>query len=90
MAGLFFFQFFQPVRSVQNCSDCLVWRTQSVIEGALLEVNMDRFVRSQNVERYRDLLDSKTGEPMRQTILMLLAEEQQKQKDAGDSIQSVL
>ena len=61
-----------------------------MIEGALLEVNMDRFVRSQNVERYRDLLESKTGEPMRQTILLLLAEEQQKQKDAGDSIHSVL
>jgi hypothetical protein len=51
---------------------------------------MDRFVRSQNVERYRDLLDNKTGEPLRQTILMRLVEEQQKQKVAGDSIQSVL
>jgi hypothetical protein len=47
---------------------------------------MERFIRSQNVERYRDLLESKTEGPMRQTILMLLAEEQQKQKDAGDSI----
>jgi len=46
---------------------------------------MDRFIRSQNVERYRHRLESKIDEPMRQTILMLLAEEQQKQKDAGDS-----
>jgi len=46
---------------------------------------MDRFIRSQNVERYRHRLESKIDEPMRQTILMLLAEEQQKQKDADDS-----
>jgi hypothetical protein len=47
---------------------------------------MDRFVRCQNVERYRHFLESKTVEPMRQTILKLLAEQQQMQKDAGDLI----
>jgi hypothetical protein len=46
---------------------------------------MDRFVRSQNVERYRRLLESVTEESKRQTILILnlLGEERQKQKDAS-------
>jgi len=44
---------------------------------------MDRFVRSQNVERYCRLLESVTEESKRQTILNLLGEEQQKQKDAS-------
>ena len=44
---------------------------------------MDRFVRSQNVERYRRLLESVTEESKRQTILSLLGEERQKQKDAS-------
>ena len=45
---------------------------------------MDRFVRRQNVERYRHLLESVTQVLERQRILKLLGEEQQKQKDAGD------
>ena len=44
---------------------------------------MDRFARSQNVERYRRLLESVTEESKRQTILNLLGEERQKQKDAS-------
>ena len=44
---------------------------------------MDRFVRSQNVERYRRLLESVTEESKRQTILNLLGEERQEQKDAS-------
>ena len=44
---------------------------------------MDRFVRSQNVERYRRLLESVTEKSKRQTILNLLGEERQKQKDAS-------
>ena len=44
---------------------------------------MDRFVRSQNVERYRRLLESVTEESKRHTILNLLGEERQKQKDAS-------
>jgi hypothetical protein len=57
-----------------------------------MEANMDRFLRRQNDERYRRLIESvsedgsKTKETKRQTILNLLAEEQQKQKDAGDQI----
>ena len=48
---------------------------------------MERFIRCQNVERYRRLLERVTDEPDRQTILKLLAQEQQKQRDAGDPIQ---
>jgi hypothetical protein len=44
---------------------------------------MDRVVRSQNVERYRRLLESVTEKSKRQTILNLLGEERQKQKDAS-------
>jgi hypothetical protein len=53
---------------------------------------MEKFVRSQNVERYRRLIESiredgsLTAETRRQTILKLLAEEQQKQRDAGDLV----
>ena len=45
---------------------------------------MDRFIRCQNVERYRRLLERVTQESDRQIIINLLAEEQRKQKDAGD------
>jgi hypothetical protein len=41
---------------------------------------MDQFVRSQNVERYRRLLERVTDESDRQQIINLLAEERQKQK----------
>ena len=47
---------------------------------------MDQFVRSQNVERYRRLLERVTDELDRQQIIDLLAEERQKQKDAGDPV----
>ena len=47
---------------------------------------MDQFVRTQNVARFRRLLERVTEESDRQTIFNLLAEEQQKQKDAGDPI----
>ncbi len=55
-------------------------------------VNMDRFVRMQNVECYRRLIKSVSEDvsmaeqTRQQTISRLLAEEQQKQKDAGDQI----
>jgi hypothetical protein len=48
------------------------------------EANVDQFVRSRNVERYRRLLERVTEESDRQQIINLLAEERQKQKDAGD------
>jgi hypothetical protein len=47
---------------------------------------MGEFVRSQNVMRYRRLLERVTDESDRQTIIKLLAEERQKQKDAGDPV----
>jgi hypothetical protein len=50
---------------------------------------MERFIRCQNVERYRRLLERVTEEPDRQTILNLLAEKQQEQRDAGNPIQFV-
>ena len=45
---------------------------------------MDRFVRAQNVQRYRSLLERATEVTDRETLLSLLAEEEKKQKDAGD------
>ena len=48
---------------------------------------MDRFVRRENVKHYQELLKTVKDEAERQRILKLLAEEQQKQKDAGDKIE---
>jgi len=47
---------------------------------------MDQFVRSQNVERYRRLLERVIDESDREQIINLLAEERKKQKDAGDPV----
>ena len=46
---------------------------------------MEQFIRRRNVERYWRLLDGLSNESERQTILQLLVEERQKQKDAGDA-----
>ena len=46
---------------------------------------MEQFIRCQNVERFRRLLERVTEESDRQKIINLLADEMQKQKDAGDS-----
>jgi hypothetical protein len=54
------------------------------LRGPSAEANMESFVRSQNVERYGRLLEHITEEPKRQMVIELLAEERQKQKDAGD------
>jgi hypothetical protein len=48
---------------------------------------MDRFVRRENIKHYKELLKTAKDEAERQRILMLLAEERQKQKDAGDRIE---
>ena len=45
----------------------------------------DKFTRRQNVERYRRLLKTATDEERRNYLDHLIVEEQQKQKDAGDS-----
>ena len=47
---------------------------------------MDRFIRRQNVVLYRRLLERVTEESERRKIINLLTEEQQKQKDAGDTL----
>lgn len=44
----------------------------------------DRFVRRQNVQHYVHLLETATDAAERDTLLELLAEERQKQKDAHD------
>jgi hypothetical protein len=44
----------------------------------------DNFVRRRNVARFKRLSKAASDEVTRQRILKLLAEEQQKQKDAGD------
>jgi len=48
--------------------------------------NMDQFIQTQNVERYRRLLARVSEKSDRQTILSPLAQEQQKQRDAGDPL----
>jgi len=45
---------------------------------------MDQFIRAQNVERYRCLLERVIEASARQTIFNLLADEQQKQRNASD------
>ena len=45
---------------------------------------MDRFIRHENVKHYRELLKTVTDEVEREKLLKLLAEEQKKQRDAGD------
>ena len=45
----------------------------------------DKFTRHQNVERYRRLLKTATDEERRNYLDRLIVEEQQKQKNAGDS-----
>jgi hypothetical protein len=49
-------------------------------------MDMERFVRAQNVQRYRSFLERATEQADRHKLLSLLAEEEQKQKDAGESL----
>jgi hypothetical protein len=48
---------------------------------------VDRFIRRENVKHYRELLKSAKDDAERQRISKLLAEEEKKQKDAGDKIE---
>lgn len=43
-------------------------------------MELDIFLREQNIRRYRGLLDSSTGPTERQTIFKLLADEMEKLK----------
>jgi hypothetical protein len=47
--------------------------------------DQESFARHQKVERYRRLLQASTDEAQRDYLRHLIAKEQQKQKDAGDS-----
>jgi hypothetical protein len=53
----------------------------------MVEGTMDRFVRRENIKHYKELLKTVKDEGERERILKLLAEERQKQKDAGDKIE---
>jgi rubrerythrin len=46
---------------------------------------MERFVRRQNIEHYRDLLKTATDPAQRDMIEKLIAEEEEKQKNASDT-----
>ena len=46
---------------------------------------MERFIRQQNIERYRRLIDISTDEAQRRVIFKLLAEEQEKFRQARET-----
>ena len=48
---------------------------------------MDRLIRRENVRHFRELLKTVKDEAERRRIQKLLAQEQQKQKDAGDKVE---
>ena len=47
---------------------------------------LDRFVRRQNVERYKRLLERTTDDDRRDHLASLIKAEKQKQKDANDPV----
>lgn len=47
--------------------------------------DVNRFVRRQNIERYKRLLENSSNEDRRKYLEKLIAAEKQKQKNAGDS-----
>jgi hypothetical protein len=49
-----------------------------------MEWTMDRFIRRENVTRFRELLEQARDETERQRLQKLLDEERQKQMEAGD------
>jgi len=51
-----------------------------------MERDAARFIRRENVKHYRELLKTTKTEAERENIKKLLAEEQQKQKAAGDKV----
>jgi hypothetical protein len=46
---------------------------------------MERFISQQNIERYRRLIDISTDEAQRRVIFKLLAEEQEKFRQARET-----
>ena len=49
--------------------------------------HMERLIRRENVKHFRELLKTAKEEAARQRIQKLLAQELQKQKDAGDKVE---
>lgn len=47
---------------------------------------MERFVRRENIKHFKELLKNVTDPAERERILKLLAEEEQKQRDAKDNV----
>ena len=62
------------------------WRCRALTKVPIMLSNesIDKFVRHQNVERYRRLLENITDENRRAYLVKLFTEAKQKQKDAGD------
>jgi len=52
-----------------------------------VDTAIERFIRLENVKRYRRLLETVSNKIERAVIFELLAKEQQKQKDCGDPIE---
>jgi hypothetical protein len=48
---------------------------------------LDRFVRRENLKHYRLLLEQTVDDKERQRIMNLVAEEEKKQRDAGDTVE---
>ena len=57
------------------------------MECGPVDTAIERFVRLENVKRYRRLLKVVSDENERAVIFELLAKEQQKQKDCGEPIE---
>ena len=53
-----------------------------------VDTAIERFIRLENVKRYRRLLKTVSDETERAAIFELLAKEQQKQRDCGDLIEN--
>ena len=53
-----------------------------------VDTAIERFIRLENVKRYRRLLKTVSDETERAVIFELLAKEQQRQKDCGDPIEN--
>jgi hypothetical protein len=47
---------------------------------------MERFIRRENIKHYKELLQGLTDAAERERILKLIAEEEQKQREANDPI----
>jgi ATP-dependent DNA ligase len=58
---------------------------KSYVHCSVTAKSQGKFTRRQNVERYRRLLQTATDKERKDYLGRLILEEQQKQKDSGDS-----